>query len=355
MTGLIKVLVVGCGNMGASHARAYKKISGFEVVGVVSRSLNSSAVLAAELGGVPQYDDFDQALSETRPDAVAISTYPDTHAAFAIKAMEAGAHVFIEKPIARNVAEAEAVVKTAELLNKKVVIGYILRHHPSWIKFIELGRTLGKPLVMRMNLNQCGDAEQWKWHQNLMRQLPPIVDCGVHYIDVMCQVTRSKPVQVQAVGARLTEAVPPGIYNYGQLQVKFADGSVGWYEAGWGPMMSENAHFIKDIIGPRGCVSIVSGQDKGSADIDRHTKTNRLKVHYADMGPDGKFSKPDEYIDMSDEPGHQELCDREQTFFLKAIHTDLDLTKHLEDAVNSLKVVIAADQSVKTGKTMELS
>ena len=40
------------------------------------------------------------------------------------------------------------------------------------------------------------------------------------------------------------------MYNYGQLQVTFDDGSVGWYEAGWGPMMSETAFFVKDVIGP---------------------------------------------------------------------------------------------------------
>ena len=47
--------------------------------------------------------------------------------------------------------------------------------------------------------------------------------------------------------------------NYGMLQVTFDDGSVGWYEAGWGPMMSETAFFVKDVISPNGCVSIVMG------------------------------------------------------------------------------------------------
>ena len=51
----------------------------------------------------------------------------------------------------------------------------------------------------------------------------------------------------------------------------FDDGSVGWYEAGWGPMMSETAFFVKDVIGPKGSVSIVgaeSGAGAKSADID---------------------------------------------------------------------------------------
>jgi predicted dehydrogenase len=78
-----------------------------------------------------------------------------------------------------------------------VVVGYILRHHPSWMKFVDIAREMGKPLVMRMNLNQQSHGQMWNVHRNLMKSLSPIVDCGVHYIDVMCQMTRSKPVPGQ--------------------------------------------------------------------------------------------------------------------------------------------------------------
>ncbi len=183
---------------------------------------------------------------------------PDTHEIFAIKAFEKGCHVFIEKPIADTVAGAERVASAAKKAGKILVVGYFLRHHPSWEKFIELAQQLGKPLVMRMNLNQQSHGYMWTVHRNLMKSLSPIVDCGVHYIDVMCQMVRSKPVQVSAIGARLTEEIPAGNYNYGQYKIRFEDGSVGWYEAGWGPMISETAFFVKDVIGPRGCVSIVA-------------------------------------------------------------------------------------------------
>ncbi len=88
--------------------------------------------------------------------------------------------------------------------NRKLVIGYILRVHPAWTRFIELARTLGKPLVMRMNLNQQSHGAAWTLHRNLMDSMSPIVDCGVHYVDVMCQMTGARPVSVSAVGARLT-------------------------------------------------------------------------------------------------------------------------------------------------------
>ncbi|MGO4842270.1 gfo/Idh/MocA family oxidoreductase, partial [Rhizobiaceae sp. 2RAB30] len=109
-----------------------------------------------------------------------------------------------------------------------------------------------------------------------------------------------------------------GMYNYGHLQVLFDDGSVGWYEAGWGPMMSETAFFVKDVISPNGCVSIVMEDGGKSDDVDMHTKTSMIRVHQAATGPDGRFAVPDQNLSMEGEPGHQDLCDREQAFLLKA-------------------------------------
>lgn len=353
----LRVLVVGCGNMGASHATAYHNIEGFEICGIVSTG-NSKVVLNEKLGGgYPLFGDYYEALEQTRPDAVCISTYPDTHEAFAIKAMENGAHVFIEKPLADSVEGSQRVADAAKKYGKKLLVGYILRYHPSWERFIELSSDMGKPLVMRMNLNQQSQGSKWTVHRNLMNSLSPIVDCGVHYIDVMCQMTRSKPVQVSAIGARLSNDIPEWNYNYGQLQIRFEDGSVGWYEAGWGPMMSETAFFVKDVIGPKGSVSIIAkeaGAAGKSDEVDAHTNTESIKVHYADLDGEGKFSKPDTWVDLTDEPDHQELCNREQRYFLKAILEDIDLSNPTDDAINSLKIAFACDESVKTGQIVQL-
>jgi len=354
----IRILVVGCGNMGASHAHAYHEMEEFEICGLVSTG-ESKVKLNAQLGAVyPLYSDFSEALADTRPDAVCISTYPDTHETYAIQAMEAGCHVFIEKPLADSVQGAERVAAVAMRTGKKLVVGYILRYHPSWQRFIELSSELGKPLVMRMNLNQQSHGNMWNVHRNLMKSLSPIVDCGVHYIDVMCQMTGSRPVQVNSVGARLTDDIPESSYNYGQLQIRFEDGSVGWYEAGWGPMISETAFFIKDVIGPKGAVSIVAREAGGAGKSDTvasHTQTESLRLHHADIDESNQFTRPDEWIDLTDEPDHQELCNREQRFFLKAIQEDLDLAEMTEHALNSLRIAFACDESVRTGQPVTLN
>ena len=331
---MIRALVIGLGNMGQSHALALHKLDGVEIIGLVNRSKRP---LREELLEYPYLDSVEDGLA-LKPDLVIIATYSDSHAELAIRAIEAGAHVFVEKPLATTVADAEKVIETATRLNRKLVVGYILRHHPSWQRMVEEARKLGGPYVFRMNLNQQSSGPEWETHKALMQTTSPLVDCGVHYVDVMCQVTDAKPVRVQAMGLRLSDEIAEDMYNYGQLQVFFDDGSVGWYEAGWGPMMSETAFFVKDIVSPNGSVSITDVEKGSSSDIDGHTAVGRLLLHHRDG---------DELIDLPDEPGHQELCNSEQAYVLSAIRENLDLSRHARDVVQSLAICIAADQSIR--------
>lgn len=337
---MTRVLVVGLGNMGRSHALAHHRM-GSQIVGLVNRS---EVDLSAELQGYPRFRTMEEGLA-AKPDLVVIATYADSHADLAIQALTHGAHVFVEKPLATTVADAQRVAETVRQTGRKLVVGYILRHHPSWQRLIAEARGLGGPYVFRMNLNQQSQGHQWEVHKALMRSTSPIVDCGVHYVDVMCQITYARPVRVYGIGLRLSAEIAPDMYNYGQLQVSFEDGSVGWYEAGWGPMMSETAFFVKDIISPKGAVSIVDADKAGSSDIEGHTKVGGILLHR----PEG-----DTLIRVPDEPGHQDLCDAEQAFVLRAMAEDLDLDRHVQDAVQSLRICLAADESIRTGQTVLL-
>jgi predicted dehydrogenase len=347
----IRVFVVGLGNMGLSHAQSYHANPGFEIVGLANRTV---AALPPALRAYPWFGSFEEGLARTKPDLVSINTLTDSHAEYAIRAMAAGAHVFVEKPLAATIEDAERVVATAKQRRRKLVVGYILRHHPSWIEFIRIARQLGGPYVMRMNLNQQSSGAQWAAHKRLMESTSPIVDCGVHYVDVMCQICGARPRQVRGMGLRLTDEIAPDMYNYGHLQVLFEDGSVGWYEAAWGPMISETAFFVKDVITPNGCVSIVMKEGAKSADMETHTKTSTIRTHWARLDGGGAYARSDRDTSMADEPGHQALCDREQAFVLKAIRDDLDLAGHMADAVSSLRIVLAADRSVREGRAIDL-
>jgi hypothetical protein len=99
-------------------------------------------------------------------------------------------------------------------------------------------------------------------------------------------------------------------------------------------------------------VSIVMAETAGDVrtdDINAHTTTYQILRLYTDM------SKPDERIDMTDEPDHDGLCEREQRFLLGAIDRNIDLTDHMNDAVKSLKIVLAADRSIHEGQVVSLA
>ena len=354
----IRVLVVGAGNMGRSHTLAYASIPEFEIAAICTRNPESRVKLMAELpAGTPEVNDYKSALEELKPDAVCISTYPDTHYPFTKAALEAGCHVFTEKPLAESAEQCKELVELARSQEKALVVGYILRQHPSWIKFVEVAKTLGTPLVMRMNLNQQSYGKNWETHKSLLSSISPVVDCGVHYVDVMCQMTESKPVRVSGVGAQLTNELPKDKINYGHLQVTFENGSVGWYEAGWGPMMSETAFFVKDVVGPLGSASIVAteaGSRGKSSDVDAHCQTERILLHRSEKNEMGELQAKDEYIDLDDEPDHDELCRREQLFFLDGITGKADLTEHQNSAIRASEIVLAADHSFRSGQMVQL-
>jgi len=171
----------------------------------------------------------------------------------------------------------------------------------------------------------------------------------------MCQMTRAKPKMVQGIAARVSDEIDPDKHNYGMLQVVFDDNSVGWYEVGWGPMMSQMAFFVKDVIGPKGSVSIEKDlSNVDSSDVSKHAMVNSLRFHPADTDAEGNRVKEDEWIFTEDEPDHDGLCKREQAYLYKCITEDIDLSDHLEDAINSMKICFAAVESYNTGKVVHL-
>jgi predicted dehydrogenase len=170
----------------------------------------------------------------------------------------------------------------------------------------------------------------------------------------MCQITDAKPVQVRGMGVRLADDIAPDQVNYGHLQVLFEDGSVGWYEAGWGPMISRTACVVKDVMGTKGAVSLVMSESTDSADIETHTKGGQLRLHALEFANGAVAGSTESFITIHDEVDHQTLCDREQVFLAQAIATDMDLTAHHEDAIRSLEIVLAAEQSMRERRSIDL-
>ncbi len=111
---MYKILIVGCGNMGKAHARAYHNFDNCEIVGLVSRGSSKKSLNEEFDNKYALFNSLNEALKQTRPDIACISTYTETHVEYSIKCMEAGAHVFLEKPVAASVADAKKLISVAK-------------------------------------------------------------------------------------------------------------------------------------------------------------------------------------------------------------------------------------------------
>ena len=139
----MKALVLGCGSIGMRHIGHLLQIGVTDVQGADPDP--EKCRQAKELHGVIMSTDPEKALG-SGPDIVLVCTPAHTHVDLAMKALEAGAHVFIEKPLSTGIAGTETLVRAAQNSGKTVQVGYNLRFHPAMrtMKKISQSGHLGK-------------------------------------------------------------------------------------------------------------------------------------------------------------------------------------------------------------------
>lgn len=250
-----RIALIGCGSMGASHLDDICTMENVRI-STVCDLLEERAHAFAEKYHADRYDtDWKKSVSADDVDIVIICTYPSTHLEILEECIRQGKHVLCEKPIAHNTYEAEKMVRFVhENPQCKVLVGYILRHNKTYQRVAEMirGGAIGFPIVMRMAQNH--HTIDWQKYLNLICETSPILDCGVHYIDVMRWFTGAEVEEVSGIGLKTESDVPDGKYNYGLMTAKMSDGSIAYYEAGWGNTMS--ADNLKEFVGPKGRIRI---------------------------------------------------------------------------------------------------
>lgn len=315
---MTRVLVVGVGTMGFAHAKACAAIDGNEIVGLVARDFQKWQNVVEYFPDVALYNNFYAALLTEKPDAVIISSFTDTHAEYAIKAMENGADVFVEKPLATTIEDAGRAIATARKYGRKLYVGYILRHHALWKKFVECVQGLGKPLQVHMTMYQHSQGAEWGYHKNIMSAgLSPLVDVGVHYADVMGQLTDSDIDDIEATGAITNSEVT--IPNKISMKVRYSDGSMFDFESGFGPEIDPQAPSIKNVTGPNGSAQI--------------TAQNSVICN-------------DETYKFVESCGDKAIFEQ-QKYFFNAIKQDIDLEQHYHAVALSMAMVLVGENELK--------
>lgn len=295
---IYSVVIVGCGYICKSHVEDIYWRENIKVVGAVDVDLERAKQFAARYN-IPSYGtDYKPYLEREDVDIVIIGTYTDTHLPIMKDCVEHGKHVLCEKPIANTVEKVEEFRQIATSGKAYVLIDLILRRNESYKlikKMIDEG-AIGHPVVFRMAQNHHTVGANWERHKHLLNDCPPIVDCGIHYMDVMEWFTGSKVKSIRGIKSRLNNDIPENQTNYNIVTVKLDDGSSGYYEVVWSPSATQES--IKEFLGPKGHIKLVYADSRSESDsrYDLIEYYNYDKDEYQNIDLESKYKPTYEQI-----------------------------------------------------------
>ena len=195
MTAVLRAGVAGAGVFGGYHARKYAEARGVELVGVYDRGTGRAETLAAQIGApvfrAEQWDEFIAAL-----DVLTIAAPAVAHASLAVKALEAGVHVYVEKPIAASVQESEAILAAAREAGRVVACG-----HQERIVFQEMGLFSTAERPTRIEAVRRGP---WTGRSD---DVSVVLDLMIHDIDLALTLAGEDPATVAAKGRKVESAL----------------------------------------------------------------------------------------------------------------------------------------------------
>jgi predicted dehydrogenase len=230
----LRIGVIGLGIMGEQYVRIYQRYPLSEVVAVASRTPSKTAAIAAKYGVTRACATWQDLLALEEVDAVCVATPDDKHFEPAKRAMELGKHVLIEKPMTTELAEADALVRTARATNVKVQVAFNHR----WLAPYHHGRmaiangSIGAPVsaYARKNDTIYVPTEYIPW----AAQTTPAWFLSCHDIDLVRWFFGSEPVEARAWGVKKVLAAR-GIDTWDviQAQVLFAGGEIAVFESAW--------------------------------------------------------------------------------------------------------------------------
>jgi len=329
---MYKIGLIGCGYMGQAHLIDSFSRENICIYGVCDLNRKRAEEMGRRYHVKKVYDTAGELIADPEIDIVIIATYPSTHLPLLKLCLENKKHVLCEKPITDNLADGLEFVKLVkENRECKVLVGHILRHNDTYIKVKEMldEGLIGKPLIMRMvqNHNTLGN---WEKHRALIEETSPIIDCGVHYIDVMRWFTGEEVTQVDGVGTATESDLSKGKYNYGMINVMLSGGSVCFYEAGWGNSLETDN--TKEFIGPLGRIKITYQRERAEHKEDG----NLISIYkYAE--------RTTEYINV---PFDEKPTGAELEHLIEMIEKNIPANPMIDDVYRSFEIVCEADKKI---------
>lgn len=336
MSKVYGVVLIGCGQMGKVHIDDIYYRDNINIIGVVDTDIEKAKFFQKKYGAKSYSDDYKKYLLDDEVDIFIVSTYAKSHFEIVKDIIDNNKHALCEKPIATTKEDCLKFYKCIKDAKKsKVLIGHILRHNDTYNKVKELidSNTIGSPIIMRMVQNH--HTMNWDRYRTLLLDCPPIVDCGVHYVDVMQWFTNSKIQSVSGLSFSTEPADKEIDYNYGLACYKLSDGSIGYYEAGWGKTIA--ASNLKEFIGPLGRISIT---------LQRERAQNIEEGDLIEV-----YTKDGEYrcinISSNPKPTYNQLLD-----LIKMIESDSKGKITMEEALDAHLIAFDTNEAIKENKVV---
>jgi predicted dehydrogenase len=218
----VRIGLVGLGYWGPNLARNFDDLPGAELAWLCDSDEERRAGVAARFPDTRTTADLDELLHDPGLDAIVIATPVITHHALSKQALEAGKHVFVEKPMALEAEEAEELVELAEERDLVLMPGHLLLYHPGVRKLKELvdSGALGRVLVVYGNRQNLGQIRK---DENALGSL------GAHDLSVILHLVGEEPVECHAHGESILGEVEDVVFCY----LKFPSGIVAHMHLSW--------------------------------------------------------------------------------------------------------------------------
>jgi predicted dehydrogenase len=259
----LKVCVVGAGDMGVRHLNAWNNIPGCEVIGLVDGIPERLNQAGKEYRVSGLYSDYKLALQETRPDVVSVCLPTSLHAPVSLAALEQGAHVLCEKPIALTLEEACLIKEMAERKGLVLAIGFMLRYSQGFARlkeWVSHGR-LGRPLLVTSE-NFMEIRPKIVMHAKEING-GPVMDYWCHHFDLWRWLFDSEVESVSGYGA-VFAAGKAEVENLRELaidtagiNIRYRSGDMASFTTSWGlPRAFVNRRLNNDrLVGPEGYIT----------------------------------------------------------------------------------------------------
>ncbi|MBT4500371.1 MAG: Gfo/Idh/MocA family oxidoreductase [Gemmatimonadetes bacterium] len=319
----INLALIGCGGLGRVHAGCVASIEGARFTAYVDIVEEAAQKTLDEFGGEYATTDVEKVLKDDSIDAVYIVTRHDSHASLAIAAAEAGKHILIEKPLALQMEQCEAVASAVEKAGIHMMPAFKMRYYPLIQKAHEF---IPEPqlLVGQMMDNRWGDAS---WAQDPVQGGANVHSQGCHTTDIMRYLSGSEPQRVWAAGGTMTH---PGHLCIDQCvaSIQFANGHVGSWIQGDACLGQFTSKFFFELFGDGKSVQL----------YDRLKKATFF---------DGKET----WVEERDE---EEGFQMENEEFIAALKEGRQPELTVLDGIQATRIVLAADRAIRTGEVQEI-